>query len=62
MIVGRFVLARGTVGISEASTTLNPPMPWTRASRGSTTAPRSLARPIRQVPEACQLPTTWRVR
>ena len=49
--VGSIVLARGTIGITEASHTTSPSMPITR-QRGSTTASRSSGEPIRQVPAA----------
>jgi len=46
---GRFVFARGTMGMMEASTTYKPSMPWTRPSL-STTASGSVAGPILTVP------------
>ena len=36
-------------GITDASATRSPVIPWTRSS-GSTTAPASVSAPIRQVP------------
>ena len=53
MIVVRFVFARGTSGIMDASTTRNPSVPSTRHS-GSTTDRGSSGAPIRHVPQACQ--------
>jgi 4-amino-4-deoxy-L-arabinose transferase-like glycosyltransferase len=58
MMVGMLVLARGTVGISDASTTRRPSMPCTRPA-GSTTASRSSAGPIRQVPATWNMPATF---
>ena len=49
MSVGRLVLARGTVGMMEASTTWRPSRPWTLPT-GSTTASGSEVGPILQVP------------
>ena len=48
-IVGRLVLAEGIVGITEASATNSPSMPWT-APRASTTAPVDGSGPMAQVP------------
>ena len=53
--VGKFVLAQGTTGNTEASTTRRPCTPLTRPWV-STTAIGSSARPMRQVQEACQTP------
>jgi hypothetical protein len=53
MIVVRFVFARGTSGIMDASTTRNPSVPSTRHS-GSTTDRWSSGAPIQHVPQACQ--------
>ena len=53
MIAVRFVFARGTSGMMDASTTRNPSVPITRHS-GSTTDRGSSGAPIRQVPHACQ--------
>ncbi len=47
-IVGALVLPRGTIGITDASTTRSPSRPLTR-SCSSTTAPASV--PMRQVPQ-----------
>ena len=61
MMVGMLVLARGTVGMIEASTTRSPSKPRTRPAR-STTASRSVEAPIRQVPATWNMPATfWRM-
>src|SRR5690606_5477924 len=57
MIVGRFVLAQGMDGMTDASQTRSPPTPWTRPD-GSVTAIGSSEAPIRQVPLGCQTPAT----
>jgi len=56
--VGMLVLAVGSVGINEASTTRRLPMPITRPPV-STTDSGSSSRPMRQVPDACHSPTTF---
>src|SRR5262249_25470363 len=45
MVTGMFVLPRGTVGMTDASATLRPSMPWTEQST-STTEPGSSALPV----------------
>ena len=61
MMVGMLVLARGTVGMIEASTTRSPSKPRTRPAV-STTASGSFAAPIRQVPATWNMPATfWRM-
>ena len=58
MMVGMLVLARGTVGMIEASTTRRPSKPRTRPTR-STTASRSVEAPIRHVPATWNMPATF---
>jgi hypothetical protein len=56
---GRCVLARGIVGMTEASATNRLSKPWTHPSL-STTASGSVSGPILQVPTGCQCPPTHR--
>src|SRR3954462_7986471 len=56
---GKLVLAQGTCGNTEASTTRNPPTPRTRPA-GSVTAIGSSSDPIRQEQVACHVPTAAR--
>src|SRR6185312_4977695 len=58
MKVGKLVLAQGTIGKIEASTTRRPCTPLTRPCV-SVTAIGSSARPMRQVQEACHTPLVF---